>query len=114
MAGSNRSEKGLSSKLFGFTGASALLAALGWTFFSERSSVTNSQNVKACRPSQRMACSAATIPRSVVECETHVCFLHEAVIGANVFGPTIARYAPLVDLAFVRPPAKSASVKSTG
>ena len=50
-----------------------------------------SQNVSAGKPSTRREVSRATISDSVEECETTVCFLHIALRGANVLGPTTAR-----------------------
>ena len=56
--------------------------------------------------------SSATISDSVEECDTTVCFLHTALIGKNVLGPTRAAKMPVVDFDVERQSAYEASVKS--
>ena len=60
-------------------------------------STTASQNESKGMPSMRSALSRATISDSVDEWDTTVCFLHTALRGKNVLGPTRAAYNPVVD-----------------
>ena len=56
--------------------------------------------------------SSATISDSVEEWDTAVCFLHTALSGKNVFGPTNAANMPVVDFDVETQYAYEASVKS--
>ena len=60
-------------------------------------------------PSMRVAASSTTASALEDECETDVYSLQSQLIGTNVRGPAKRRYAPVVDLASVRSPAKLAS-----
>ena len=57
----------------------------------------------------RSAASIAMISASVVLWLIAPCFLHIQVRGANVFGPTNAMKAPVVDLLSNKSPANPAS-----
>ncbi len=73
---------------------------------------TASPNESNGNPSSRSAESRATISDSVDECDTTVCFLHTALTGKNVLGPTSAAKTPVVDLDDAMQSANEASVKS--
>ena len=57
-------------------------------------------------PSSLVLASKAMISDSVEERETAPCFLQIHVIGTKVLGPTITRYAPVVDFESSRLSAK--------
>ena len=73
--------------------------------------ITAYQNERSGRPSTRRQVSRATISDSVDEWETTVCFLHMALRGKKVFGPTKAAKIPVVDLELCTQSANEASVK---
>ena len=75
-------------------------------------STTASQNESNGMPSMRSALSRATISDSVDEWDTTVCFLHTALRGKKVLGPTRAAYNPVVDFEVETQSAKEASVNS--
>ena len=75
-------------------------------------STTASQKDSNGIPSMRSALSKATISDSVDEWDTTDCFLHTALRGKNVLGPTRAANKPVVDLEVETQSAKEASVNS--
>ena len=73
-------------------------------------SQTASQRLRIGSASVRMAMSRATISDSEEECETTVCFLQIAVIGASAFDPTNASKLANVDLLLFVSSANDASL----
>ena len=80
-----------------------ILGACGNIFFHKS---------RAGKPIVRKAWLLLTISDSGVDVDTQPCFLLTPVIGQQVLGPLITRYAPVVDFCVGTHPAKSASAYS--
>ena len=85
------------------------LLLLTWHGEEWNTSITKSQRSRAGIPSVR---EPASRENSVELCETEVCFLHNQLIGTNVWLPKMHRIPPDVDFES-RSPAKSESWNST-
>ena len=68
------------------------------TGLTDRIQITISKNVKMDKPSVRPAALSALVPRSIEKLEITGCCLAKEISWAKELGPTIARYAALVDV----------------
>ena len=84
----------------------ACLTFCFWFEFECITSITKSQRSSAEIPSLRQPASREIISDFVELCDTHVCVLHNQLIGTNVWLPNTHNVPPEVDFESSRSPAK--------